>query len=59
MATNTPITIQRAITPKLSRFRIFGRVRFERRQNSEQDKCIFMQFNSNSSPGATIEARNL
>ena len=59
METNTPITIQRAITPKLLRFRISGLVLFERAQNSEQDECIFMQLNSNSSPGATIEIRNL
>ena len=42
MATNTPITIQRAITLKLWRFKIFGLVLFERGQNSEQDECIFM-----------------
>ena len=59
MATNTPITIQRVITPKLSRFEIFGLVLFVRGQNSEQDEYIILQFNSNSSPGATIEARNL
>ena len=33
MATNTPITIQRAITPKLLRFRIFGLVLFSRASN--------------------------
>ena len=40
------------ITPKLSRFRIFGIVLFERGQKFEQDECIFLQFNSNSSPGS-------
>ena len=37
----------------------FWPVLFERGQNSAQDECIFMQFNSNSSPGAPIEVRNL
>ena len=59
METNTPITIQRAINPKILRFRIFCLVLFERGQNSEQDECIFMQFNSNCRPGASNKARKL
>ena len=49
--------IQRAITTALSGCWNFGL--FERGQNSEQDECIFLQFNSDSSPAATNEARNL
>ena len=37
MEPNTPITIQKAITSKLSRLRIFDHVLFDRGQNSEQD----------------------
>ena len=36
---------------------IFHLVLFERGQNSEQDECVFMQFNSNSRPRAPFEAR--
>ena len=32
---------------------------FEREQNSEQDECIFMQFNSNSRPRYPFEVRKL
>ena len=35
----------------------FGLVYFERRKNSEQGECIFMQLNSNSSPRAPNETR--
>ena len=52
METNTSVTIQRAITPKLLRFRVFRPVLFERGQHFDQDECIFMQFNSNCRPGA-------
>ena len=57
MSTNTSTTIQRAITPKLLRFRIFALVLFERGQNSKQNECIFMQFNSKCKPGASNEAQ--